>query len=77
MKLPFDTPQIIEYRCNICGDKNQLENHQFNRERTICKKCGINARFRGIIRVLVNLLREGGDIPIQECRYVRIFWILA
>ena len=66
MKLPFDTPQVIEYRCNICGGKNQLESHQFNRERAICEKCGANARFRGIIHVLANLLEEGENTTLQE-----------
>ena len=66
MKLPFDTPQIIEYRCNICGGKNRLESQQFHRELAACQKCGANARFRGIIHVLAYLLGEGDDTILKE-----------
>lgn len=48
--------QEIEYRCNICGSKNQLESGKFHRELALCQKCGSNARFRGIIHVLAGLL---------------------
>jgi SAM-dependent methyltransferase len=66
MKLPPDTPQVIEYRCNICGGKNRLESQQFHRELAACRKCGALARFRGIIYVLANLLGEGEDTSLQE-----------
>lgn len=66
MKLPPDAPQIIEYRCNICGSKNRLEKQQFHRELAICQRCGANARFRGIIHVLGNLLGEDEGKPLQE-----------
>jgi len=66
MKLPLDAPQVIEYRCNICGGKNRLESRQFHRELAACQKCGANARFRGIIHVLANLLGEGDGTTLQE-----------
>jgi SAM-dependent methyltransferase len=66
MKLPFDTSQVIEYRCNICGGKNRLEGYQFNRERAFCETCGANARFRGIIHALANLLEEDESTPLKE-----------
>jgi SAM-dependent methyltransferase len=66
MKLPLDTPQVIEYHCNICGGRNQLESHQFSREGAICEKCGANARFRGIIHILANLLEKGENTNLQE-----------
>lgn len=56
MKLPLDTPKIIQFKCNICGQKNQIENDAFHRELAICKKCKSNARFRGIIFVLADSL---------------------
>jgi 2-polyprenyl-3-methyl-5-hydroxy-6-metoxy-1,4-benzoquinol methylase len=66
MKLPLDTPQMIEYYCNICGGKNRLERQQFHRELAVCQKCGANARFRGIIHVLGDLLGEAQATPLQE-----------
>jgi SAM-dependent methyltransferase len=66
MKLPPDTPQMIEYRCNICGGKNRLEKQQFHRELAICQKCGANARFRGIIHVLGHLFGKGEGRPLQD-----------
>ena len=65
MKLPLDAPQVIEYYCNICGHKNRLESQQFHRELAACQKCGANARFRGVIHVLGDLLGESKDIPLQ------------
>lgn len=61
MKLPIDTPEVIEYRCNICGAANMLDNRQFHRELALCGKCGSNARFRGVIHVLSSIVDEGDD----------------
>jgi SAM-dependent methyltransferase len=66
MKLSLDIPQMIEYRCNICGGKNRLEKQQFHRELAICQKCGANARFRGIIHVLAHLLEEDEGRSLQD-----------
>ena len=66
MKLPSDAPQVIEYHCNLCGDKNRLESQYFHRELAACKKCRANARFRGIIFVLGNLLGEREDVPLRK-----------
>ncbi len=66
MKLPPNAPEVIEYRCNICGMKNRLDSRQFHRELAACQKCGANARFRGIIYVLGNLLGESKDLPLQD-----------
>ncbi|HKG54168.1 MAG TPA: methyltransferase domain-containing protein [Anaerolineales bacterium] len=66
MELPFDAPQVIEYCCNLCGGMNRLESQYFHRELATCKRCGANARFRGIIHVLGNLLGEKGDNPLQK-----------
>ena len=66
MKLPLDAPQIIKFRCNICGEKNQLESRQFHRELAPCKKCGSNPRFRGIIHVLANLLGQDNNITLKD-----------
>ena len=66
MKLPFETAQIIEYRCNICNGKNRLESNLFHRELANCRKCGANARFRGIIHVLADLVGEGELTALQD-----------
>src|SRR5689334_8999446 len=66
MNLPPDTPQVIEYHCNICGYKNRLDSRQFHRELAACQKCGANARFRGIIYVLGQCLRESQNILLTE-----------
>ncbi len=60
MKLPADSPDVIEYRCNICGGANRLERSQFHRELAVCRECGANARFRGIVQALAGFLGEGG-----------------
>jgi SAM-dependent methyltransferase len=66
MKLPTDTPQIIEYRCNICGSNNWLEKQLFHRELAICHKCGANARFRGIISIVGQILGEELHTPLSN-----------
>lgn len=68
--------QEIEYRCNICGGKNQLESRKFHRELALCEKCGANARFRGIIHVLAGFLGNAGRGPLREWpRRTNIFGI--
>lgn len=66
MKLPPDAPEIIEYRCNICGSANRLEASKFHRELALCGSCGSNARFRGIIHVLGSFLGEEEDHSLRE-----------
>ena len=65
MKLPVEAPEVIEYCCNICGTKNRLESKQFHRELALCGKCGSNARFRGIVHVLANVV-GAGDLPLRD-----------
>lgn len=66
MKLPIDAPEVIEYRCNVCGSTNRLDSRQFHRELALCGKCGSNARFRGIVHVLANLVGEGDGLPLRD-----------
>ena len=66
MKLPLDTPQVIEYRCNICGRHNRLDQRQFHRELAGCQRCGALARFRGIIYVLAKFLGESEATNLLE-----------
>lgn len=66
MKLPPDSPEVIDFRCNVCGNNNHLETKKFHRELAICGRCGANARFRGIIHVLANFLGEGDSRALQE-----------
>lgn len=76
MKLPPDAPQVIEYRCNLCGCKNRLDSSQFHRELAACKKCGALARFRGIIHALANFLGESEDAILRDWPiHKRIFGI--
>jgi len=56
--LPNNTPPLIDYRCNLCGERNTLDVREFRRELAICGSCGSNARFRGIIHVLANVVGE-------------------
>jgi SAM-dependent methyltransferase len=64
--LPAETPEVIEYRCNVCGGNNRLESRMFHREVALCTKCGANARFRGIIHALADFLGEGDDRALSE-----------
>ncbi len=66
MKLPIEMPEVIEYCCNICGETNRLENSQFHRELAHCRNCGSNARFRGIINVLRNLMVVTDGLPLKD-----------
>ena len=76
MKLPPDAPQVIEYRCNLCGCKNRLDSSQFHRELAACKKCGALARFRGIIHALANFIGESEDAILRDWPiHKRIFGI--
>lgn len=66
MILPLDAPEIIAYRCNICGGENRLESQKFHRETAICGECGSNARFRGIIDVLAQILNQDESLPLRQ-----------
>jgi SAM-dependent methyltransferase len=66
MNLPIDAPQVIEYQCNICGMRNRLDKAQFHRELATCRKCGANARFRGIIHVLGTLLGGSDNMVLKD-----------
>ena len=66
VKLPIEAPEVIEYRCNICGGVNRLDSRLFRRELALCGQCGSNARFRGIIHVLAGLVGEGIDLPLRD-----------
>lgn len=65
MNLPHQTPEIIEFHCNVCGTKNSLASGKFHRELAVCRSCGSNARFRGIVHVLASFLGEGNH-PLQD-----------
>lgn len=66
MELPLNAPQVIEYRCNVCGSDNRLETQYFHRELAACRKCGANARFRGLIYILSTLLGESVEVPLRD-----------
>lgn len=66
MKLPIEAPEIIDYHCNICGGANRLDSRLFHRELALCKRCGSNARFRGIIHVLEKSIGRGENLPLQD-----------
>lgn len=66
MKLPPDAPEIIDYRCNICGAANRLEARRFRRELALCERCGSNARFRGIIQILAQRVGVEAALPLQQ-----------
>lgn len=60
MHLPPNTPEITQYICNICGARNSQVTSGFHRELALCRNCGANARFRGIIAVLGRCLGMPG-----------------
>lgn len=64
--MPAETPGIIEYRCNVCGNPNRLESRKFHRELAFCGGCGANARIRGIIHALANFLGEDESRALRE-----------
>lgn len=66
MKLPIDATQVIEYRCNVCGSRNRLESQLFHRELAACRECGANARFRGIIYIVGQILGEDVHTPLSN-----------
>ena len=74
MELPSNAPQVIEYSCNICGSRNRLESQYFHRELAACRKCKANARFRGIIHVLGNLLGQDEGIPLKKWPRHKHIW---
>ena len=66
MKLPPDAPEIIDYRCNICGAGNRLEARRFRRELALCEGCGSNVRFRGIVGILAQILGVEAALPLRQ-----------
>ena len=66
MELAPGAPAVIEFTCNLCGGRTKLETQYFHREFAACRKCGANARFRGLIHALGNVLGENGDVPLKN-----------
>ena len=63
MIIPQDTPDLVQFMCNICGHANSLAKGMFHRELALCANCGSNARFRGIVNVLgMSLGKKSGAV---------------
>lgn len=60
MDLPHNTPELIRFRCNLCGAENQLEASRFHRELAHCTQCGSIPRYRGIIHLLSRVVGQAG-----------------
>jgi SAM-dependent methyltransferase len=66
MKIPSNTPDTIDFQCNICGGENRLETIKFHRELAVCGYCGSNARFRGIIYALAKVVGIDDIVPLKS-----------
>ncbi len=55
---------MIDWTCNLCGQRNKNEPNYFHRELGLCIKCGSNVRFRAIWRMVEKYVLEphGGDL---------------
>jgi SAM-dependent methyltransferase len=61
MKLSNYAHDIMEYDCNICGQRNSEPVDRFHRELTACLSCGSNPRFRGIVHALCHEIFAGSQ----------------
>jgi SAM-dependent methyltransferase len=43
---------MIEFICNICGNRNRAARNEFGREEASCSSCGSSVRMRGLLRAL-------------------------
>lgn len=65
MDSPFCPEHVVDFTCNICGEKNSLQIKEFHRELAFCKKCGSTPRFRGVIKALDDVVCGRSLVPLS------------
>jgi SAM-dependent methyltransferase len=59
---------VVAFRCNVCGAGNELPVGQVHREMLCCAGCRANARFRGIVRAVQEVLLEDTETALRAAR---------
>lgn len=63
------TPGCVVFRCNVCGQMNQVYIADLHRELRSCRGCGSTVRFRAIVHLLAQELLDDDvmlpDFPVR------------
>lgn len=67
-EVPSD--DVLRYRCNICGEPNEVPRQDFDREKPSCSKCGSSVRLRALALLIAEELAGAPlalpDLPVLK-----------
>ncbi len=61
---------ILRYRCNICGQQNDVPQAEFHREKPSCVKCGSSVRLRALALLIAEEL-TGAPLALPDLPVLR------
>jgi SAM-dependent methyltransferase len=61
---------ILRYRCNICGQGNEVPQAEFHREKPSCSKCGSSVRLRALALLIAEEL-AGAPLALPDLPTLR------
>ena len=56
----------LDFVCNVCGTLHCERTADFHREKALCPVCGSNARFRGMVAALGEVLQMPARAPLVD-----------
>lgn len=56
----------LDFVCNVCGTLHCERVADFHREKALCPVCGSNARFRGMVAALGEVLQMPARMPLVD-----------
>ena len=66
MRLAPETGQWLDFVCNVCGMLHCVQTAKFHRELAHCPACGSNARFRGMVAALGDILQVPAGLALVD-----------
>lgn len=66
MELPQVAGPWLDFVCNVCGCLHCEQVENFHREKALCPNCGANARFRGMVAALADVLGMPSHVPLAR-----------
>ena len=64
MQLAPGSGPWLDFVCNVCGNLHCELVADFHREKAVCPVCGANARFRGMVAALGDVLNIPSHLPL-------------
>lgn len=66
MQLTLVSGPWIDFVCNVCGTLHCERVANFHREKALCPVCGANARFRGMVAALGDVIHMPANLPLVD-----------